>query len=271
LDLTDLFPLDRYEFRLGLRRGDPVTYFASSLDRTAVLAERRHWFREDPAAYLALLPQGEHLVAEAIELFTAWQLLPPAECVAADPLTSLRDLSERLEPDLVFLAPGISGEMEVAAGAVCFPSAWRLADKVGHPMFSVHAPVPGLNVGLGQQIGATLAKIRPGSALLRTNWSLTASPELNQHPDRHLPPLDATARLDSTWLRSERQALLALPKTGGVLFAIRVESETLASIKARAPETAVRFAQILRSIPAPVVAYKGFATAREPLVQQLIA
>jgi hypothetical protein len=270
MDLTDLFPAEAYAFRLGLRRGDGAAYFGRKAE-THILAERHHWLTQDPARYLAVEPRAEALVDELMALFAEWQLL--ASPIPADtPRERLRELSDRFDPDLVLLAPSAyTGEMEVVGGALCFPTAWRLTDKLGHPMFAVHAPVPGLNQSLGQQIATTLAKLRPGAGLLRANWSLTATPELNQHPDRLLPRLDEASTLANTWLRAERQALFALPKSGGVLFAIRIESETLAAIKQRSPPEAKLLAQALQSMPAEVAAYKGLAPARPSMIAQLMA
>lgn len=269
MDLNDLFPPEPYGFRLGLRRGDPREFFRPRDCSAPVLAERRHWLAGNPPEYLVVLPEAWPLLEETRELFHAWGLLEdgPSEAAAED---RLRSLSEQFEPDLVLLAPTATAEMRVVAGALCFPTAWRLADKLGLPMTFVHAPVPGLNTSLGQQIGAALAKLRPGAAWLRNNWSLTATDELNQHPDRGLPRLTGDSGLGNTWLRVERQALVALPRTRGVLFAIRIESELLGGIHARAPETARALAHALRTMPDAVAAYKGLAPARAGLIDALL-
>ena len=91
----------------------------------------------------------------------------------------------------------------------------------------IHGPVPGLNAQLGRSIDTFLAKLTPGAAWLRHNWGLSRSPELNQHPSRPLPRLDDSAALADAWLRVEQQALMALPASGGVLFAIRIAMHPL--------------------------------------------
>jgi hypothetical protein len=161
--------------------------------------------------------------------------------------------------------------MHVVGGAVCFPSAWSLAEKVGRPMTFVHEPVPTLNPTLGKQIGAALGALRSGGAWLRQNWSLTATGELNQHPARNLPRLGRDATLDETWLRVERQGLVSLARSSGLLFMIRIEMERLAEIKARAPEEARKLARALATMPPEIAAYKGLAAARETLVHDLEA
>lgn len=268
--LDELFPPEPYHFRLGLRRSDPAAFFRPQPGSAAAIAERRRWLEGNPPTYLAVLPEAEALVDETLASFRDWGLLgePPKAPSAAD---RLRLLAEQVDPDLILLAPAETGEMRVVAGALCFPTAWRLADKLGRPMSFVHQPVPGLNAQLGQQIGAALSKLRPGAAWLRSNWSLTATDELNQHPDGHLPRLTAAATVADTWLRIERQALIALPRTGGILFAIRIESERLDLLGSRAPAAAVGLANALRTMPAEVAAYKGLAPARNALIAALSA
>ena len=159
--------------------------------------------------------------------------------------------------------------MEMLAGCVCFPSSWPPAEKLGRPMAEIHSPAPGLNSSLGNQIDTFLSRLRPGPAWLRSNWGLSASAELNQHPDRRLPRLTPELRLDQIWLRVERQALVLLPASGGVLFALRIENEPLDLLKEKAPEAALRLVQALKTMSEEIACYKGIASARDSLVEQL--
>jgi hypothetical protein len=104
--------------------------------------------------------------------------------------------------------------------------------------------------------------LKPGIAWQRVNWGLSRSPELNQHPDRKLPRLDDKVELDEVWLRVEEQALVALPESGGILFAIRIVNHPLTSILDDA-QLMKNFARALRSMPEPLAVYKGIAPARQ--------
>src|SRR5207247_2314497 len=148
------------------------------------------------------------------------------------PSERLRALGEFWEPDFLLLKTSADGEIRLLGGCVCFPSSWRLSEKIGRPVEFIHSVVPGLNAGLGTAIHTFLAKLKPGIAWQRFNWGLSRSPELNQHPERRLPPLDATVRLAEVWLRVEDQALVALPKSGGILFGIRIVNRSLAEVAA---------------------------------------
>jgi hypothetical protein len=104
---------------------------------------------------------------------------------------------------------------------------------------------------------------------LRANWGLSRSPELNQHPARKLPRLDATVRPDEVWLRVEWQSLVALPANQGVLFGMRIEVLSLARVKEDS-EVAEGLLRALRTMPGEMGAYKGIAAARERIVELLI-
>lgn len=273
VDLSDLFPAADYEFRMGIRRGEPAEFFRASALHESILTERRHWLAETPEAYMGVLPGGAALIDEAIAFFGEWGTLSGAELQfvsgAPEPLRRLQRLGERIEADLLFLAPGKSGQMEMLAGCVCFPSSWPPAEKFGRPMAEIHSPAPGLNSSLGSQIDTFLSRLRPGPAWLRSNWGLSASAELNQHPDRSLPRLTPELRLDQIWLRVERQALVLLPASGGMLFALQIENESLDLLKGEAPEAALRLVHALETMPEEIARYKGIALVRESVIQQL--
>ena len=82
--------------------------------------------------------------------------------------------------------------------------------------------------------------------------------------------LDAASTLDRCWFRSEHQAFRLLPETRGILFAIRIGVVPLTEIAADRT-LASRLAEELRTMPPEIAAYKGLATAREPLASELLA
>jgi hypothetical protein len=155
--------------------------------------------------------------------------------------------------------------MKLLGGCVCFPSSWSLEEKMGRPLDFIHRVVPGLNEQLGKPIAQFLRRMTPDIAWLRANWGLSRSAELNQHPRRALPRLDATVQPDEVWLRVEHQALVALPTTGGVLFGIRVMVHSLTEVK-RDPDAARGLHRALQTMPEAMAIYKGIAPARSALL-----
>jgi hypothetical protein len=75
--------------------------------------------------------------------------------------------------------------------------------------------------------------------------------------------------LENAWLRIEWQALVALPRSGGVLFGIRIDSRRLSEVKNGDAAAAVHLARALRTMPAEIATYKGIAAAHLSLAEQL--
>jgi dimethylamine monooxygenase subunit A len=162
------------------------------------------------------------------------------------------------------------GGWVLAAGSVCFPSHWRLADKVGRPVASVHAPVPRYAAELASRVDRFLDRLRPDRPAWRRNWTVHQSPELfvpfaPPPPD---PPVTVDDAGDRLWLRSERQTLRRLPRSGTIVFGIRTQQVPLRLVAGR-PELCRRLAEALASWPDELVAYRGGEALRRPLVAWL--
>jgi hypothetical protein len=266
MTLADLFPDEDFRFHLRFQRGNPADFFAPTPDHDAVTAERRHWLSTAPDTYSALLPPAEPLLAETLDLARAWSAFkPPAHHT---PASMLIDLGRFWEPDYLLLKFDPDQEIRLYGGCLCFPSSWRLTDKLRQPIESIHGPVPNLNPSIGAAIHRFLVGLKPDAAYLRHNWGLTRTPELNHHPDRDLPRLDANVRLSDVWLRVEHQALVALPRSTGILFAIRITLHPLAQIKAD-PPTASHLARALATMPPDMARYKGLESARPVIIRML--
>ena len=266
MTLAELFPDDDYRFQMRFERGEPADFFARSDRSEIVLAERRRWLRSDPETYAAILPPGETLLDEAVELAHEWNGFSPRDLTPA--WQKCLALGEFWEPDYLLLKSDTDHAIRLYGGCLCAPSSWRLNDKLGQPIEFIHGPVPGLNAHIGAAIHKFLAALKPGAASLRHNWGLSRSPELNQHPDRKLPLLDASITAEEVWLRVEHQALVALPKSGGILFGIRVVNHLLNEVKAD-PLAAARLGRALETMPEEMARYKNLALARGRILDLL--
>ncbi len=256
--LAALFPEGDYRFHLTLRRGEPADFFRPWDATGAVLAERRRWLAETPARHAALQPEGAAVLAEWAEMAADWGLPAPK---------TVGELGANFEPDILLLAPGADGAFRLRGGALCFPTGWALEEKIGHPLDFIHGVVPGLNAALASPIQQFLAKLKPGVAFLRDNWGLAATDALNLHPARRVAPPAPPVALERLWLRVEHQALVALPRTGGIVFGIRIALHRLDDV-ARDP-VAPRLAQALASMPEEVAAYKRLDAIRAEVVALL--
>ena len=260
MDLADLFPDESYRFHLTLQRGEPAEFFRPCDPSGRVLAERAAWLAQDRDTYAALTGEGEDLLAELVELASGWARRSlPADLAA---------LGGALEPDILLLSPDAGGHHRLRGGVLCFPTGWALREKLGQPLEAIHGVVPGLNAAIGPQIQQFLSRIRPGPAYLRGNWGLASTSDRNLHPGRGVPPLAAPVALNRAWLRVERQALAALPRTGGILFGIRIELYRLDEVRADAA-AAAGLRRALETMSEALAAYKHIAAVRRELIARL--
>ena len=274
MNLSDLFSGEDYRFQMRFQRGRSEDFFGPSSDSSEAIRERRLWLERDPEVYAALLPEGAPLLEAAWQWARSSGTLPVGFDSRDDGTTSAWSkcltLGKNWEPDFLLLSAEEEGPFRLLGGSVCFPSSWSLAEKLGQPLEFIHGVVPGLNRELGRQIHGFLGKLRTDHTWLRTNWGLSGSPELNQHPLRRIPPLGSTPALEDVWLRIEHQALTGLPRPRSVLFGIRVTVHNLADLGSIGVSPH-RLARALETMPEKLAAYKNLTHARPHLIRLLKA
>ena len=196
----------------------------------------------------------------------SWNLADPG----GDPL----EVAGRLvQEDLCLIDPAEAGPV-LLAGVVCFPSRWRLADKIGRPLPSVHDNVPGYAERLARPVDRFMAHVKPGRLAVRLNWSVVDDPALFQPGGKFRralnPVVTAENASEALFLRVERQSLSLLPESGCVLFGIRVHVYPLSEITGQ-PEVAGRLAGAVRALPEAMGLYKSVPPFRVALLAHLDA
>lgn len=141
------------------------------------------------------------------------------------------DAAGRLVQEDLCLLQHRWGSWHLDAASLCFPSRWRLQDKLGHPIATVHGPVPGYAPALVSRVDRFLDKLgaRP---VWRRNWFIHPDPALHQptRPPGGDPVVPAADCAEGLWLRSERQTLRRLEDTGWILFTIRIQRASLGEV-----------------------------------------
>lgn len=171
---------------------------------------------------------------------------------ADDPLVAAARV---IQEDLCLLQRR-DGRWHLDAAVVCFPSRWRLADKIGRPLVDVHAPVDGYRAHLDQRMEIFFDRLgaRP---VLRRNWFVHPDGALHQPETPMVDPIvPSESALAELHLRSERQTLRALP-SGWVLFTIRVQQATVAEFATGDRRNRLR--AYLDRAPADDLAHRGMA------------
>ncbi len=189
---------------------------------------------------------------------------------ACDPL----ELAGRLvQEDLCIIQQSDEGPRFTAA-LLCFPSRWRLHEKLGKPLVSVHGRVPFYAERLANPVDRFMAKVKPGHIASRLNWSVLDDPAMFQpggkwreQPNTAVTPDNAG---DKLYLRVERQTLRRLPQSGAILFGIRVHSYRMARA-ITTPEAASRLAEAVRALPEATVHYKSLRAYGQALLAWLDA
>lgn len=207
------------------------------------------WFQRNATTLVNALT-GEH-----------WDLAS----LSYDPL----ELAGRLvQEDLCLIQNGDAGPCFTAA-VLCFPSRWRLRDKIGKPLPEVHGPVPLYADRLARPVNRFMQHVKPGHIAQRLNWSVLDDPVLFQTGGHgrdgiytHITADNAGAKL---YLRVERQTLRRLPQSDAVLFGIRVHVYPLARV-ITSSSLAARLADAVQALPTEMGRYKSLGTFKDALL-----
>lgn len=177
-----------------------------------------------------------------------WVGLPPG-LPAADFLVGL---TLSLQEDLVLMVRDEHDGLTAQWLAVCFPSGWRPAEKLGQSLFRIHAPVAD-NARLQQAAVGLEQAITSKGPFLRHVWTLAGSGSLHKDPDTDA--FDGVRSIDDLWFRCERQVTVPLGGDAS-LFLIRVFVAPLREV-AGSSERFDLLRRALASMSPAVVGYKG--------------
>jgi hypothetical protein len=199
-----------------------------------------------------------HLTGEA------WQIPDPG----CDPL----ECAGRLVQEDLCLIQTADQTPVFTAGVLCFPSRWRLLEKIGKPLAAVHGPVPFYADRLARAVDRFMRQVKPGHIASRLNWSVLDNPALFQPTGKWRqaedPAITAINAGDRLFLRVERQTLRRLPRSGAIVFGIRVHSYPLRGI-VTGPVLAGRLASAVRALPSDVMHYKSMLPFQAALLAWL--
>lgn len=273
-------PTDGKPFRLnmGLRALSDSDWLEGGDDlgrqipeRLALAVESRDVVYQELPGYRAAITELVNRITNNLTKFHQIQYqrqanilihLPTHTEVDLESPTVLLDLASIIGEDLVLLSRE-ENEWKIVAGAVLFPSRWRLSEKIGKGMDAVHTPVPGFASALAPYMTATFDKISADRAVWRKNWSLHSTEDLHQPTSIHKP-----ATPENYWWRTERQTLTRAECGEFLFFTIRNRAEPLHWIK-ESPESAQAFAETLASFTPETIEYKGLQTDHQKIIDYL--
>ncbi|MCR9073534.1 MAG: DUF3445 domain-containing protein [Alphaproteobacteria bacterium] len=178
------------------------------------------------------------------------------------------DLAGRLvQEDLCLMEAHPDGHRLIAA-SLCFPARWRLADKLGRPMSTIHDPVPGFNARLNRPVERFFSGIEAGQFYMRLNWSVLDDPTLFQSSGHGRagfdPSISPETIADRLHIRIERQTFRRLPETGVLVFGIKTIVDPITVVADR-PDLAAAMLGSLRTMPGEMRDYKSMAPFADAL------
>lgn len=269
-------------FTIGLKPLDLADWIEVDDQLRAYLDEKDRVAQRVPEQVFAAEPDSFDAQREVLDLLAAHlparfpdiyypsgmaiDILPAFRRVdLLSPLPPLLSAAALVQEDLVIMQKGETG-WRLSAASLSFPSSWHLREKFGRPLHEVHAPVPDFGAGTRNacMIERIFDNLRPEQPVIRWNWSIHDDDALFHPPIGR--PYDFTR---GAHLRLERQTLRKLPKSGAILFTIRIHLNPLEILAKHPPELAAQLAGQLAAMNAAQLAYKGLTAQRDHLLEQL--
>lgn len=167
----------------------------------------------------------------------------------SSPIEALRALGEHVDTDFLLLLPSSQAAdgsplYHLQAFVCCCPAGFNLRQKLGLPLSGIHGPVPGYKSKLEKPMDRFFSKLEYGRAVKRSNWAIATDDVLFHQGGSHLhitftgeekeEELEQQRRevvVENCRIRSERQTLMRLPKTGAIVFSFKTYMYKLSEAK----------------------------------------
>lgn len=256
LDELDTRPGDPF-VHMGTHATPVAAWLHADAARNAELALKRRLLDERRDTVFACLPTADAAARELLREVLAWL---DAQGIPHDPPDPdehpLAAAARLVQDDLCLMIPR-DGDWHFDGGAVCFPSVWRMPDRIGQPTVALHERVPHYDT-LTDKVDRFFDRLQPGKVVWRRNWSFKPYPHLYVATSKtELPAGGHVVGPDGSpyWLRTERQTLRRLPESGAIVFVIRVQVVRAGVLRQR-PDIARSLADLYRSWDEPMRRFK---------------
>ena len=243
---------DAAEFAIGLKPIAPEAWFEGGEADPA--ARKDPLVARVPDLVWAELEGSRPAQAEVLEL-VGRSLGRPLGAEGRPPLLA----AARAVPDDLCLMEKRDGQWRLTALSLSAGSFFTASEVIGRSLAELHVPVTGFQERLLTRVTRIFEGLRPDLVLERRNWSLVSSDQPHV-PDpapmrAAIPDIDPAGAAEALFTRVERQTLRRLPRTGGVVFTIRVWLDPLSQVLDD-PGRRNRFAHAWRTAAPEFRAYK---------------
>ena len=259
-------PADAARLRVAARSLE-LTQWVSEFDDDLLptIEMKRALIEERRDEVVACLPGAEEACEEVARGVMRSIGIAPTDARGVEALV---EAALRVADDLCILIPDAEGMPRLVAAVLCSPNRWRLTEKIGGTMASIHTPVARYDIDLDSPVNAVLTRLNVEKPMWRTNWGISNHASLFQ-PD--IPPHTPDMDIADMWFRTEWQTLRRLPETGAILFTIRTYVEKLSDFVTRDYAVVHDIGDIINKIPENVAQYKSIAPYRERIFEYFSA
>ncbi|KAG2741684.1 hypothetical protein P692DRAFT_20839847 [Suillus brevipes Sb2] len=273
-----------------------ITRLPSGVPAPSIGGVSLAWGQQQPVQTIEALETGEKFDLRVLEGLDGVEMGEEA----------MRIITGLIQEDVALMIEGTDGKYYFQAGAICIPGFWRMRDKIGMALDDIHISgnVPRFKEKLQTSMEKFFKRMPVDKPVIRNNyfmqickpsahvadnddeprldveeesidpeelgWSKsTNGPEDSfLHGHGHSAPPAPYLAPSTIRLRSERQTLRRLPRTGAIVFGIRTYLFKIEDI-ARERGVADRLASAIRSWPDDVGVYKGRKMYSEVLLKYL--
>ncbi|MAM60793.1 DUF3445 domain-containing protein [Maritimibacter sp. UBA3975] len=222
--LHDTMPADAADHPLpGTRPLAPGDWLRRDERFAEQMAEKDRLIAERRDDVIGSLPEGEAPARELLDAVCAelgvtsdTYARPDGGTIALDHDDPLGTLGRMVQEDFAIMVRG-EDEHVLAAGTICFPSRWTLAEKLGRPLTRIHKPVDVYDDGVARRVQRLFDGVRVEQPLVRWN-NLPYWTDILHNPKPEAEPREPPG--PRPYHRRERQVLKRLPVSGAVVFSI---------------------------------------------------
>ncbi len=272
--------LERYESEISLRRQivatDPAYYHACPYDALDSVWETVELVLTDLAEH-----HPNHFSLEKMGSRSVWTNRLLGERIEfeigkaiGDYSSPLDFLGSQIQDDLILMRTALDGEAVCSAGHLCFAAGWCLGDKLGRSFLNIHEEVPLFHEQIGISSDLLLRRLKPGRPVMRCNWTISETDDLNRAPRFKQEYISKGATVtpenagERCFFRVERQTLSRLPISGAILFTIHTYINTIAEVVEDTVRREMLKGAIL-TMPATTRRYKSADAYYEALAEYL--
>lgn len=226
--------------------------------------DQNHWL-EGKGKLLSLKPDDvyaslgdtEEIQAELAQLVCA---ATNQEIANGEPL--LIGASRLVSDDLIIMDKR-DGVWTLVAATLCAPTFFNAQYAIGKSLSLLHDPIPSGDFDLSGRIARVFDNFAPDMVLERFNWTVQWGDERYTPDGGKLREAAQNAQLNEAtnmlYERVERQTIRKLPKTGAVVFTIRIRLSKLSDLL-QSKDEYIAFENAWKNAPQNVREYKKWAT-----------